>query len=207
MNTTPSELKACQHELKTWIPYFEEILTGNKTFEFRRNDRDFKVGDTLLLREYDHPNLQYTGRQLSVRITYKMEGGNFGLPHKMCIMSITRTTPSPDSGEKVYYQPKDEPDHILEPPHPQPDFDGMAEKLTAALYLDIGIVDSVIFYKKTHPLILSAINEAVAKVRGELATQINISALYEESRDNVVKKNDQLKTALAECERDKKRLI
>ncbi|WP_444812245.1 DUF3850 domain-containing protein, partial [Streptococcus canis] len=39
--------------------YFEAIMDGTKTFECRYNDRDFKVGDELLLREYD-PKKGYT---------------------------------------------------------------------------------------------------------------------------------------------------
>lgn len=41
------------HELKTWSPFFEAIANEEKTFEVRRNDRDFQVGDILLLREWD----------------------------------------------------------------------------------------------------------------------------------------------------------
>jgi hypothetical protein len=41
------------HELKVVPPYFESLLSGDKTFEVRRNDRGFQRGDTLLLIEYD----------------------------------------------------------------------------------------------------------------------------------------------------------
>jgi len=39
-----------KHFLKTWAEYFEAVKSGNKTFEVRVNDRDFKVGDILVLR-------------------------------------------------------------------------------------------------------------------------------------------------------------
>ncbi|HHL0747950.1 TPA: DUF3850 domain-containing protein, partial [Streptococcus agalactiae] len=42
-----------QHLLNCYPEYFEAIMDGTKTFECRYNDRDFKVGDELLLREYD----------------------------------------------------------------------------------------------------------------------------------------------------------
>lgn len=42
-----------EHELKCWPEYFARIGTGQKTFEIRRNDRDFQVGDILILKEYD----------------------------------------------------------------------------------------------------------------------------------------------------------
>ena len=40
------------HDLKTWPEYFEPILTGRKTFEIRHDDRDFKTGHVLHLREW-----------------------------------------------------------------------------------------------------------------------------------------------------------
>lgn len=39
------------HELKILPEYFNEIMYGRKKFEVRFNDRNFKVGDTLLLKE------------------------------------------------------------------------------------------------------------------------------------------------------------
>lgn len=40
------------HELKTWVAQFKAVVDGRKTFEVRRNDRDYKEGDIVLLREY-----------------------------------------------------------------------------------------------------------------------------------------------------------
>lgn len=40
------------HELKILPQYFEEVLKGNKTFEIRKNDRDFKIRDILILKEW-----------------------------------------------------------------------------------------------------------------------------------------------------------
>lgn len=40
------------HELKIWPPYYREVVNGVKTFEVRKYDRDFRVGDILILKEY-----------------------------------------------------------------------------------------------------------------------------------------------------------
>jgi hypothetical protein len=38
-----------EHVLKVKSPYFEALLSGEKTFEVRENDRAFQRGDTLVL--------------------------------------------------------------------------------------------------------------------------------------------------------------
>ncbi|GAY70610.1 hypothetical protein FMV2238Y02_03340 [Streptococcus canis] len=50
-----------QHMLKCYPQYFKAVKDGTKPFECRYNDRDFKVGDELLLREYE-PQKGYTSR-------------------------------------------------------------------------------------------------------------------------------------------------
>lgn len=67
------------HHLKSWPEFFEPVLEGEKTFELRRNDRDYKVGDHLVLREYEPGEDRYTGRELVKRVSYVMRGiGNVG---------------------------------------------------------------------------------------------------------------------------------
>jgi hypothetical protein len=76
------------HELKTWIEYFEEVFMGNKTFVVRKNDRDFKKGDTLILKEWDNFRETFTGRELARTVTYVFEGGSFGLEKGFVVMAI-----------------------------------------------------------------------------------------------------------------------
>jgi hypothetical protein len=66
------------HELKCWPIYFEPLASGEKQFELRKNDRDFHVGDQLIIREYD-PSLVsgYTGRLIFRIITYILNYRDF----------------------------------------------------------------------------------------------------------------------------------
>lgn len=76
------------HELKTWPEPFAAIVDGRKTFEYRKSDRAFEVGDLLELREYDPETEDYTGAWVLARITYIMPGGQFGIPEGYCVMSF-----------------------------------------------------------------------------------------------------------------------
>jgi hypothetical protein len=58
------------HKVRSWNYLFEPMRKGLKTHDLRKNDRDFKVGDRLLLQEYDQTLAQYTGRELLMDITY-----------------------------------------------------------------------------------------------------------------------------------------
>lgn len=56
------------HELKTYPKYFQETIEGNKPFEIRKNDRNFQVGDVLILKEWD--NIKYSGREIGAVVRY-----------------------------------------------------------------------------------------------------------------------------------------
>jgi hypothetical protein len=47
------------HVLKSWPAFFEAQASGEKTFEVRRNDREFAVGDILILRKWDPESRAY----------------------------------------------------------------------------------------------------------------------------------------------------
>lgn len=40
------------HELKLDIKYFDDVKSGKKNFEVRKNDRDFQVGDILKMKAW-----------------------------------------------------------------------------------------------------------------------------------------------------------
>ena len=58
------------HYLKTWPEYFQAMKSGKKTFEIRKNDRDYEVGDTLVLQEYYPESKWYTGDEIQREVTY-----------------------------------------------------------------------------------------------------------------------------------------
>lgn len=73
------------HHLKIWPEYFAAVECGSKTFEFRKNDRNFHFGDNIVLQEWDptrdynddlvtlKPPRGYTGRELRRKIGYILE--------------------------------------------------------------------------------------------------------------------------------------
>lgn len=56
------------HHLKILPEYFEAVVSGDKCFEIRKNDRGYKVGDILRLNEYEDG--KYTGSFHVAEITY-----------------------------------------------------------------------------------------------------------------------------------------
>jgi hypothetical protein len=76
-----------EHQLKTWQPWFNDTVAGKKKFEFRKDDRGFEVGDTLILRGYDPHSEKYVGGFWSFKVTYILRDAP-GLPKDYCIMGI-----------------------------------------------------------------------------------------------------------------------
>jgi hypothetical protein len=78
------------HDLKCWPEYFQPVIEGKKTVELRMNDRGFRVGDRLLLREWKRsgahspsgePLGDYTGRSTTMIVTHIVdESGAFPAP-------------------------------------------------------------------------------------------------------------------------------
>lgn len=81
------KLTRVEHELKIWPEYFQAVASGQKNFEIRKNDRDFKVGDILILKEYDSVKKEYTGDYVGREITYIMNEQPF-VPEGYVVMSI-----------------------------------------------------------------------------------------------------------------------
>lgn len=78
-----------KHELKTWPIFFEQILIGTKTCEYRNDDRNFVVADTLVLQEYDPTENSYTGREIGAIVTHVVRTQDYiEFPLGYCMMSI-----------------------------------------------------------------------------------------------------------------------
>lgn len=74
------------HELKIWPEFFKPVLTGEKTFEIRKDDRGYRAGDVLVLKEWTK-QYGYSGREITVQVTYLLSGSPWTLPGYV-VMSI-----------------------------------------------------------------------------------------------------------------------
>ena len=75
------------HELKILPQYFQAAWNGTKTFEIRKNDRDYQVGDVLVLKEWDGE--RFTGSALCVKVTYILKDAEmYGLKDGYIIMGV-----------------------------------------------------------------------------------------------------------------------
>ena len=77
------------HALKIFPEYFNKVISGEKTFEIRQNDRNFLVGDYIALNEFISES-GYTGRSALYRITYVAGHGHppVSLPDGYVILGI-----------------------------------------------------------------------------------------------------------------------
>lgn len=57
------------HDLKIYPEFFSAVCNGVKRAELRKNDRDYRVGDTLHLMETPRGSCHQTGEFINVKIT------------------------------------------------------------------------------------------------------------------------------------------
>lgn len=75
------------HLLKTINPYFDHVLEGRKDFELRKDDRGFKVGELVELREYN-PEKGFSGAVIRKEIKYILRGPVYGLGEGWVILGL-----------------------------------------------------------------------------------------------------------------------
>lgn len=76
------------HELKILPEYYRAVINREKQFELRKDDRNFRVGDLVILKEWDGSD--YTGRQAGIFIiTYILRDcEQYGLKDGYCIIGF-----------------------------------------------------------------------------------------------------------------------
>ena len=88
---SPISRPPMMHELKCARAPLQAILKRDKRFEYRKADRDFRVGDYLFLTEVIDTGGAGYGRALVI-VDYILHGPDFGIPEGYCIMTITLAT-------------------------------------------------------------------------------------------------------------------
>lgn len=73
------------HQIKIALSYFDDVASGRKPFELRKNDRNYKVGDILQMAEFKEG--KNTGRVIEKIITYLLEDYT-GIEEGYCILGI-----------------------------------------------------------------------------------------------------------------------
>lgn len=93
-----------KHTLKLNDRYFDAVANGIKTFEIRKDDRGFRVGDTLVLYRVDDCGLYVSNdgtyssndrsglKSIQVKVKYILTHDDFpdGIPEGYVVMAIGR---------------------------------------------------------------------------------------------------------------------
>lgn len=93
------------HTLKSWPKYFRAVASGERTHELRRDDRGYRVGDQLLLKEFDPETHAFTGATCLVKVTSLTSASEpcavsvEALHPGFCILSVARVAPTAESLE------------------------------------------------------------------------------------------------------------
>lgn len=80
------------HRVKCYRRFFEQITSGEKQYEIRRNDRDYKPGELLELNET--VDAEYTNRAALYEITSVMLDSDFpdGIKSGFAVLGIRPVT-------------------------------------------------------------------------------------------------------------------
>lgn len=84
MEVLPSEMEKPVHQIRLATMYFDDVVSGKKSFELRKNDRNYKVGDILEMLEFNDG--RHTGRTVKAEVTYMLEDYT-GLTEGYCILA------------------------------------------------------------------------------------------------------------------------
>ena len=80
------------HKIKIKYKYYRDVLNGDKTFEIRKNDRDYKVGDIIqFVPVADDSDMIIPHNPNEYKITYVFHGGEYGLEEGYCVFAGRQT--------------------------------------------------------------------------------------------------------------------
>ena len=84
------------HRLKCHPAMFQDVANGSKVFEVRKDDRGFRIGDILELKEWPQPDVAdyhfdtsaYRLPTLRRKVTYILSGGQWGVEPGFVVMGL-----------------------------------------------------------------------------------------------------------------------
>ena len=76
-----------KHKLKVDLYLWQSLVNGTKTAEVRKNDRDFAVGDILILYPYGK-GIKACRTFLERKITHIVHGPNYGIQEGYSLLSF-----------------------------------------------------------------------------------------------------------------------
>ena len=85
---TPQSKEPRHHFLKTEIDVWEAVAAGAKTAEFRKDDRGFQVGDTLVLLRGTARAMVPGSDAIERLVTHIVRGPDFGIPDGYALLSM-----------------------------------------------------------------------------------------------------------------------
>lgn len=96
------------HEMKLNANYFDAVLSGEKSFEVRRDDRGFQRGDVVILRKWGYDDVfrscRYLDRHVGAAIdnedthtiraiiSYVLTGGQHGIEPGYVVLGLAEIT-------------------------------------------------------------------------------------------------------------------
>ena len=75
-NVKPHNIENKEHTLKIKSEYFSAVINKTKTAEIRYNDRNYRVGDILVLNEIDSLG-NFTGNKCVVIVTHVLNNNQY----------------------------------------------------------------------------------------------------------------------------------
>lgn len=95
------------HELKIKECFWKDVWNGRKTFEIRKNDRNYKVGDVVHFHVIDETEneiqieKEFNDKYNNYVITYVFNGGEYGLDKDYCIFGIRQWIQFEDKDDEL----------------------------------------------------------------------------------------------------------